>query len=305
MSGTPSDRRAIDGVLLLDKPAGITSQTAVTRAKSLLSAVKAGHTGTLDPMATGLLPLAFGEATKFSHALLDADKGYCAVVRLGITTTTGDLEGEVLTRAVADVPRDRVEAALAQFRGDIAQTPPMYSAIKHAGKALYTYARAGVTVARAPRRVTIRTLELRSCEGPDLRLQIVCSKGTYIRVLAEDLGRALGCGATLTALRRTQVGHLRVDDALGLHDLEALTARERADRLLRVDALVADLPSLELDSAESDRLSHGQTLARTPTTASGLVRVYGPRLRFLGVAVATTEGQLVPRRLISRGPLEA
>jgi tRNA pseudouridine55 synthase len=299
-----SARRAIDGVLLLDKPIGITSQTAVTRAKRALWAAKAGHTGTLDPMATGLLPLAFGEATKFSQALLDADKAYLATVRLGITTTTGDLEGEVLTRSKVEVDRTQVEAVLGQFRGEIVQTPPMYSALKHAGKPLYEYARAGAEVARMPRRISIYDLELESFDAPDVRLRVACSKGTYIRVLAEDIGRTLGCGATLAALKRTRAGGFSVDDAVALDALEAMSEGERAARLLPVDALLAALPSLELDAGEARRLVRGQAIMRS-AASPGLVRVYGPGSGFLGVAEASGEGALVPRRLVSTAPDKA
>ena len=294
-----SERTRIDGVLLLDKPAGITSQTAVSRVKSLFGARKAGHTGTLDPMATGLLPIAFGETTKFSHALLDADKAYSATVRLGVTTSTGDLEGAVLTRSPVDADRARVEAVLAGFRGEILQTPPMYSALKHAGKPLYEYARAGAEVARAPRRVTIHALNIDSCEATELRIDVACSKGTYIRVLAEDIGRALGCGATLAALRRTRVGRFALEQAVSLETLGAVNASERRHHLLAADALLAGLPSFGLDAEQARRILQGQAVACATPVAPGLVRVYGPDAGFLGVAEATPEGRLVPRRLRS------
>ena len=298
-------RRPIDGMLLLDKPPGISSQTAVTRVKSLLEAAKAGHTGTLDPMATGLLPIAFGEATKFSHALLDADKRYLATVRLGVTTTTGDLEGEVLTRAAVDVDRARVEAALLQFRGEILQTPPMYSALKHAGKPLYEYARAGTEVVRTPRKVNIEALEIQSYDGAELNIDVVCSKGTYIRVLSEDIGKALGCGATVAALRRTRVGRFSVDDAMALDALGAMGAPERMQRILRVDALLAGMPCLELDAEQAQRMVRGQPVTCSDALNRGLVRVYGPGSAFLGVAEAFPEGRLLPRRLLSTEPAKA
>jgi tRNA pseudouridine55 synthase len=297
-------RRAIDGVLLLDKPMGITSQAAVTRAKRSLSASKAGHTGTLDPMATGLLPLAFGEATKFAQALLDADKAYLATVRLGVTTTTGDLEGEVLTRSPVTVDRARVQAILARFRGDILQTPPMYSALKHEGKPLYQYARAGAEVPRAARPVSIYALELESFDAPDVRLKVACSKGTYIRVLAEDIGAALGCGATLAGLRRTRTGGFSVDDAVALDALEAMGEGERAAKLLPVDALLAGLPSLELSAGDARRITLGQPVSRL-AGSPGLFRLYGPDSGFLGLAEASGDGALVPRRLISTAPGKA
>lgn len=301
MSAQLGKRRghAVNGVLLLDKPGGISSQMAVTRVKSLFDAAKAGHTGTLDPMATGLLPVTLGEGTKFSHAMLEADKAYLATVRLGVTTTTGDLEGEVLTRAPVDADPQRVEAALAQFRGDIAQTPPMYSALKHAGRPLYEYARAGVQVARAPRHVTIRALQLQDCSATDVRINVACSKGTYIRVLAEDIGKTLGCGATLAELRRTHVGRFSLDEAVTLDRLSAMTEVERVRHLLPADALLAGLPSLELDAEQALRIARGQAVNCTGMTNTGLVRVYGPGSAFLGVAHADREGRVVPRRLLS------
>jgi tRNA pseudouridine55 synthase len=292
-------RRVVNGLLLLDKPGGISSQMAVTRVKSLFDAAKAGHTGTLDPMATGLLPVTFGEATKFSHAMLEADKAYLATVRLGVTTTTGDLEGAVLKRAPVNADPQRVEAALAQFRGEIVQMPPMYSALKHAGRPLYEYARAGTEVARAPRHVTIHALELQDRSATDLRINVVCSKGTYIRVLAEDIGKTLGCGATLAALRRTQVGRFFLDEAVTLDRLTAMTEAERVGNLLPADALLAALPSLELDAEQAVRIARGQAVNCTGMTNTGLVRVYGPGAAFLGVADADREGRVVPRRLLS------
>lgn len=303
-SGKARVREALNGVLLLDKPQGITSQGAVSRAKRALNAAKVGHTGTLDPLATGLLPLTFGEATKFSHTLLDADKAYDATVRLGLTTTTGDLEGEVVTTASVSVERTQLEGILADFRGEILQTPPMYSALKHAGKPLYQYARAGTDVHREPRRVTIRTLDLESFDGIDLRIRVFCSKGTYIRVLGEDIGKALGCGATLAALRRTGVGEFWVDSAVGLDALEAMSAAERLGRLLPVDTLLAALPSLQLAPADALRMSQGQVVP-CPEPLNGLVRVYAVGQRFLGVAEASQDGALVPRRLVSSEAVKA
>ncbi|HEV7393472.1 MAG TPA: tRNA pseudouridine(55) synthase TruB [Burkholderiales bacterium] len=296
--------RAVNGVLLLDKPMSITSQGAVTRVKSLFEAAKAGHTGTLDPMATGLLPVTFGEATKFSQALLDADKAYLATVRLGLTTTTGDLEGETLTRSAVEVDRSQIDAAVAHFRGEIVQTPPMYSALKHAGKPLYEYARAGTDVVRVPRRVTIHALRVDRYEGPELRIDVACSKGTYIRVLAEDIGQALGCGATLVGLRRTRVGAFSVDDAVTLDALSSMTDDVRSRHLRPVDALLAGLPALELDADQTQRMVRGQVVALQPTII-GLVRVYGRGSRFLGVAEASPDGHLVARRLLSTGAVKA
>ncbi|MDB5905627.1 MAG: tRNA pseudouridine synthase [Betaproteobacteria bacterium] len=297
-------RTRLDGVLLLDKPSGISSQGAVSRAKGLFGAAKAGHTGTLDPMATGLLPLAFGEATKFAHALLDADKGYRALVRLGVTTTTGDLEGEVTAVAPVDVDRKTLEDALVPFRGEIVQTPPMYSALKHAGKPLYEYARAGTDIPRTPRKVTIRELTLETFDGTDACIHVACSKGTYIRVLAEDIGKALGCGATLAALRRTQVGRFTLDGAVGLAALADMTEDERRARVLPADALLEGLPVLALDAEQARRMAHGQVVVHRGA-AGGLVRVYGPGSAFIGLAEASDDGALTARRLVSSEPVKA
>lgn len=292
-------RRALDGVLLVDKGVGLTSQAVVTRAKRLYNAAKAGHTGTLDPMATGLLPVAFGEATKFAQGLLDADKRYLATVRLGVTTATGDLEGEIISRSPVGVDAPRLAAALARFRGEIEQTPPMYSALKHAGKPLYVYARAGTEIVRAPRRVQIRALVLEGREADDFTIDVTCSKGTYIRVLAEDIGKTLGCGACLSALRRTRVAEFSVEGALTLEALEALPDEARVACLLPVDALVAGLAAVALDRSQAERLCRGQTVDCAQPLEAGLVRVYGPGADFLGIAEATYPARLAPRRLIA------
>lgn len=292
------ERRRIDGVLLLDKPHGITSQGAVSRAKRLLGAAKVGHTGTLDPMATGLLPLAFGEATKFAHSLLDADKAYDADVRLGTVTTTGDVEGEVVSTAPVNVTRERLEAVLARFRGEIEQTPPMYSALKHQGKPLYEYARAGQEIERQARTVTIHGLELESFEGDAARIRVACSKGTYIRVLAADIGEALGCGATLAGLRRTRVGPFDVQSAITLDALDGMSPEARTAALLPADTLIGTLPSAALDADQARRVSLGQTVA-AGAGPTGLVRLYGPGGAFLGVAERSAGGLLAPRRLVS------
>lgn len=294
-------RDAVDGVLLLDKPANITSQGAVTAVRRLLNAAKAGHTGTLDPMATGLLPVCLGEATKFSHLLLEADKTYLATIRLGIATTTGDLEGEVLEEKPVRVEQGRVTAVLERFVGVIRQTPPMFSALKHAGKPLYEYARAGEDVPRAPRQVTIAELKLIDFAVPDLRISVTCSKGTYIRVLAEDVGRELGCGACLAALRRTAVGGFDLGrGAVTLAQLESLPEGDRKAALLPTDAMVASLPSVVLDAAEARQLMQGRAVERVGAIAPGLARIYGPGPEFLGVVEVIGTGRMVPRRLKSQ-----
>ena len=258
-------RLDIDGVLLLDKPAGISSNDALIRAKRVMNAKKAGHTGTLDPFATGLLPICFGEATKFSQDLLDADKTYETVVHLGISTTTGDTEGEVLkTSEAVSFSQGEIESALARFRGDISQVPPMYSALKRDGKPLYEYARAGVELEREARPVTISELTLLDWASPFLTLRVTCSKGTYIRVLGEDIGNALGCGAHLKALRRIRVGSLGIEKAVSLTDLETAMPEEtgaKHEKLEPVDYLLSSFPALSLNAMLTKRFLNGQRLS--------------------------------------------
>ena len=291
-------RQPIDGVLLLNKPVGITSNAALQKAKWLLNAKKAGHTGTLDPFADGLLPLCFGEATKFSAYLLEADKHYRAVLQLGVTTTTGDPEGEVLdTREVA-VGHADIRAVLPRFTGEIEQIPPMHSALKHQGRPLYEYARAGIEIERPPRKVTIRALELIECDPPRVVLDVQCSAGTYIRTLAQDIGAVLDCGAHLTALTRTTAGGFTLDQAHTLTDLEAaLDASQRHALLLPADCLVAHLPAIQLDDADAAALCQGRSVPHL-TEHQGLTRVYTAARVFIGLADADA-GQLLPRRLIA------
>ena len=295
-------RVPVHGVLLLDKPAGLSSNDALVKAKRLLNAEKAGHTGTLDPFATGLLPLCFGEATKFAQDLLDADKTYETIVHLGVTTSTGDTEGDVIATRSVDVIPEQIDAALAQFRGPIAQIPPMHSALKRDGKPLYEYARAGITLEREARRVTIHELTLLSWQPPFLRLSVTCSKGTYIRVLGEDIGAALGCGAHLNALRRTAVGKLSLAQAMTLEQLADLPEPERAAGLAPVDALLSNFPALALDTELSRRFLHGQRLALAGMAGlpePGRVRVYcQDDSRLLGTAQLMEYGVLAPERLV-------
>lgn len=297
-------RVPVHGVLLLDKAAGASSNDVLIKAKRLLNAQKAGHTGTLDPFATGLLPLCFGEATKFAQDLLDADKTYETVVHLGVTTTTGDTEGAVIDTRVVDVSLEQIEAVLKQFRGDLDQVPPMHSALKRDGKPLYEYARAGVTLEREARRVTIHTLEFLAYEAPLLRLRITCSKGTYIRVLGEDIGKALGCGAHLQVLRRTQVGHLSLSEALTLNQLADTPEVERPLRLAPVDALLSTFPLVKLPELLARRFLHGQRLALGKEGVElpmghGRVRVYGEQGALLGTAQLMEYGVLAPERLVA------
>ena len=290
-------RQPIDGVLLLNKPVGITSNAALQKAKWLLNAKKAGHTGTLDPFADGLLPLCFGEATKFSAYLLDADKRYRAVMQLGVTTSTGDPEGEVLSTREVNVGCDDVLAILPRFIGEIEQIPPMHSALKHQGRPLYEYARAGVEIDRPPRKVTIRALDLIECTLPRVVLDVQCMAGTYVRTLAQDIGAALGCGAHLTALTRTAAGGFSLDQAHSLAELEALDASQRQAWLQPADCLVAHLPSLQLDETDATALCQGRGVSYS-TGHSGLIRLYTAANRFLGLGQAEN-GKLVSRRLMA------
>jgi tRNA pseudouridine55 synthase len=290
-------RRAVHGVLLLDKPLGLSSNDALQKAKRLFRAEKAGHTGTLDPLASGLLPLCFGAATKFSQVSLDADKRYRATLKLGQTTTTGDAEGALLQQRAVAVTRADIDAAVARFSGAIDQLPPMHSALKHAGRALYEYARKGVEVERAPRRVTIHRIAVIELQGDTLMLDVLCSKGTYIRTLAEDIGAALGCGAHLSALRRTASGALRVEDALTLDALAAMTEAERDARLAPADALLAGWPRVQLPDDEAGRFLTGLR-RRIALADSPAVRVYGPHDAFLGSAHIAA-GELIADRLLS------
>ena len=286
----------VDGVLLLDKAEGLTSNTALQKARRLFNAAKAGHTGTLDPMATGLLPLCFGEATKFSADLLEADKTYEAEVLLGATTNTGDREGQVTATAPVNCSRADIEAALPRFTGDILQVPPMYSALKRAGQPLYALARQGREVERAPRPVTIRALELLTWQTPVFTLRVTCSKGTYIRALAEDLGKTLGCGAHLAALRRTRVGTLNLADAHTLAELEGLATDKLAACLLPPDRLLSSLPAVHLlDAAALQRFSNGNPVP-APAGVQGEARVYG-EAGLLGVGVIKADDLLWPKRI--------
>ena len=297
-------RRAVHGVLLLDKPVGWSSNDALQKARRLLNAEKAGHTGTLDPLASGLLPLCFGAATKFSQASLDADKRYTATLQLGVTTTTADLEGEVVQHRPVCVDGDALAAVLARFTGPIAQQPPMHSALKHQGRALYEYARQGVEVDRPAREVVIHGLEVLEWQADRLVLDVRCSKGTYIRTLAADIGEALGCGAHLAALRRTGSGALTLEGAVTLEALADLPDEAR-DALLRApDVLLAEWPECRLDAGEAARFLTG--LRRRVTLADqARVRVYGPEPGALLGAAHVTAGELIPDRLLSPAEVQA
>ena len=298
-------RRALHGVLLLDKPIGWTSNDALQKAKGLLRAEKGGHTGTLDPLATGLLPLCFGAATKFSQVSLDADKRYVATLRLGQRTSTGDAEGEIVEeRALDGVDRAAIDDACARFTGSIQQRPPMFSALKHQGKALYEYARAGIEIERAARSVDVHHIHVVDWQAAALVIDVACSKGTYIRTLAEEIGAALGCGAHLSALRRTGCGALGVESAITMDDLQALEEPARQSLLLPADRLLAAWPEVQLPAAEAARFTNG---LRRPVDEcdAPAIRVYSATPRtFLGTAHISA-GELIPSRLLSPTELQA
>ena len=287
-----------DGVLLLDKPPGFSSTQALAKSKRLLGARKAGHTGTLDPFATGLLPLVFGEATKFSRFLIDARKAYEATLRLGEETVTGDTEAEVSRRSAVEVDVAKIDAALAAFVGHQDQVPPMHSAVRIDGKRLYEHARAGVEIARPARRIEIGFLQRVAFDGRDLSVRVECSKGTYIRTLAQDVGAALGCGAHLVQLRRTAVGGFSLADAVTFEDLEAEGSIGARARLLPTDALVAGLPRVDASSEESTWFMHGRVVAAEAPSPGADVAVFSPEGRFLGVGRAGPGG-IAPLRLMA------
>jgi tRNA pseudouridine55 synthase len=287
----------LDGVLLFDKPLELSSNVAMQKVRRLFTAEKAGHTGTLDPLATGLLPICFGEATKFTLALLDADKRYRATIRLGQRTTTGDAEGEITeTRPVAVTEAQALEV-MAHFMGETRQLPPMHSAIKHQGKPLYEYIRKGETVERELRTVFIRELVLERLQGNELEFSVLCSKGTYVRTLAEDISEKLGCGGHLIALRRTGIGEFNLDRAYTLVQLEGMDAAQRDACLMPLDRLVQNLPRLELDEVQAGRLAQGQRLGLSDAYPDGKRRLYTSGL-FIGVG-DLEGGRLTPSRLLS------
>jgi len=298
MSSRP-DAKRVDGVLLLDKALGLSSNAAIQQVKRLFRAAKAGHVGTLDPMASGLLPVCLGEATKFSTGMFGADKTYVAQVRLGVTTTTGDAEGEVTSRRDVQTCRLEIAAVLPKFIGTIQQTPPIYSALKRNGKPLYAYARNGEHVEIEPRAVTIHEIELLHFEGDRLHLRVRCGKGTYIRVLAEDIGRELGCGASIAGLRRIGLGPFDIAQAVALQTLELLSDADRSAKLMAVDSLVATLPACMLDASASQRVMTGRTSQLAGPTAAGMMRLYDPDRRFLGLGEAMPDGALAPRRMLA------
>ena len=298
--------RPLDGILVLDKPPGLTSNRALQMAKRLYGAAKAGHTGSLDPLATGVLPLCFGEATKFSQYLLDADKAYTSSFVLGVATATGDAEGEVLaTQDASGVTRDAIERALENFRGEIDQVPSMFSAIKQDGKPLYKLAREGREVERKARRVVIKQLELRAFRPggqAEVDIYLECSKGTYVRSIAEDLGKALGCGAHVSVLRRTRAGPFEIADSVTLNTLEALKSNEQLaamDKLLLpADTALGGLPLVKLSESGGFYLRQGQPVQVPNAPRNGMVRVALETGEFLGIGEILDDGRVAPRRLI-------
>ena len=295
-------RRDVSGIILLDKPLGFTSNAALQKVRWLLNAEKAGHTGSLDPLATGVLPLCFGEATKFSQYLLDADKGYETLMQLGQTTTTGDAEGEVLLQREVSCNRADIEAVLPAFRGPISQIPPMYSALKRDGQPLYKLARAGVVVEREARSVTINRLELLEFEQGQARLSVSCTKGTYIRTLVEDIGEQLGCGAYVAQLRRTQAGPFALAQTVTLEELERVHAEgghEAVDQfLLPSDSGLLHWPIVQFSEHSSFYWLNGQPVRAPEAPQFGMVRVQDHNGRFIGIGEVSEDGRIAPRRLI-------
>ena len=313
MMTQPKTKSIVSGVLLIDKPQGMTSQQVVSKVKYLLKSdvhdsKKAGHTGTLDPMATGLLPICLGEATKFSHYQLDAVKSYQAIIKLGEQTDTGDAEGEIITTIpVPHVTQAMLQSVTEQFLGEIMQVPPMYSALKKDGKKLYELAREGIEVERAARPLTIYQLSLTPLSAQQLQLTVTCSKGTYVRVLAEDIAKALGTVGHLTALRRIQTGDFEIANAITLADFAALDVAARFDKLLAVDACVHSLPSCVVDDNQSRRVRQGQRLNVKTTmltqqlnlTFNQTFRLFDDHEQFLGTGLLEPNGRLQPMKLVN------
>ncbi len=295
-------KRNINGVLLLDKPLGFSSNQALQKVKWLFQSAKAGHTGTLDPLATGLLPICLGEATKFAQYVTDADKTYIATVKFGETTTTGDAEGEILTKHPVDFDLKKLSLVCDAFVGEISQVPPMYSALKFEGKALYEYAREGVDIERKARLVNITSIQIDSFENEVAVITVSCSKGTYIRTLAEDIGHKLGCGAHLIGLRRTETAGYMIEDAITLEALELLVketpVEALAELLLPMDSAIAYLPRVLLNADASHYLMQGQAVWQSGVIPEGELRLYDDKNQFLGLGVLQEDGKIAPKRLM-------
>lgn len=294
--------KSINGILLLDKPLHMTSNGALQRVKRIFAAKKAGHTGSLDPLATGMLPLCFGEATKVSQFLLDSDKYYSVEVRLGMKTLTGDAEGEVIqTLPVSALTASAIEDVLAQFLGDIEQIPPMFSALKFQGKPLYELARKGIEVERKPRSVTIYSIQLTGFKDETFTMDVHCSKGTYIRTLVEDIGDRIGCGAYVSNLRRTAVAPYQNNKMISLEELEALAQNQQALQqfLLPMDTSLQHLPVVKLSSAATFYLRTGQAVMVPNTPTTGHVRIFSDNDVFMGIGEILDDGRVAPRRLVN------
>ena len=297
--------RVVNGILVLDKPVGMGSNEALQRVKRLYRARKAGHTGSLDRLASGLLPICFGEATKLSGYLLNADKHYVATFQLGVTTTTGDAEGDVVSRRpVPEFSASTVDRAVARFRGEIEQVPPMHSALKHKGKRLYQLAHEGIVVERQPRRLTIHRFDVLRVDGDRIDVEVLCSKGTYIRTLAEDLGEVLGCGASVAALRRVGAGPFEAGDMVDLAAVESLAGagRDALDAVLRpMEAAVSQWPGVRLPEGVAFYLRKGQPVLVPHSPTEGWVRIHSEGAGFIGVGEVLDDGRIAPRRLFASG----
>ncbi len=294
--------RDVCGILLLDKPLGITSNRALQDVKRIFKAQKAGHTGSLDPLADGLLPICFGAATKVSAFLLDADKHYQVRIKLGVTTTTADAEGDVLeTRPTDGITESDIKSVLTEFAGDIEQIPPMYSALKHKGERLYKLARDGIEVEREPRQVTIHNISMQGYSAPEFDLDVHCSKGTYIRTLAEDIGKKLGCGAHVTALRRTGVGPYGADDLVGMEQITRLAEDGFSaldGLLLPIDSALGGWPEIKLSPDGTFYLKQGQAVLVPNAPTEGMVRIYDANGAFMGAGEILDDGRVAPRRMM-------
>ena len=293
-------KKNVNGVLLLDKPLGFSSNQALQKVKWLYSAAKAGHTGTLDPLATGLLPICLGEATKFAQYVTDADKTYFATIKLGATTTTGDAEGEILTTAPVNVLLEQFQTACLQFIGEISQMPPMYSALKHEGRALYEYAREGVDIERQSRIIHISNITVEKFEADVAQITVVCSKGTYIRTLAEDIGANLGCGAHLIGLRRTETAGYLLSNTVTIEQLETMTIEALQALLLPVDSAIESLPKVILNTDAAFYIMQGQAVWLAGKTPAGDLRLYDEQNNFLGLGFLQDDGKIAPKRLIQK-----
>jgi tRNA pseudouridine55 synthase len=292
-------KRAVSGVLLLDKPYGFSSNQALQKVKWLYQAQKAGHTGTLDPLATGVLPICLGEATKFAQHLTDENKTYVATVKFGVTTTTGDKEGDVVSQVDCEISRTQIEQVLPQFMGEITQVPPMYSALKVNGKPLYEYARDGVELERKPRQVTIYALRVLGCADNSAEIEVTCSKGTYIRTLGEDIGKALKAGAHLTALRRTATATYQIAHTVTIEALEQMTAEQRDALLLPVDTAITALQKIELQDDAAYYFKQGNPVWVSGIIPPGELRIYSEAGLFLGVGFQQRDGRIAPKRVVN------